>query len=346
MNSTADLPDDVARFVAEVRAHLADLPPEQVEDLTDGLEADLVEGLADDDTVRPPWMDDPAAFADELRTAAGLPPGNPDGDRRARPPLRRRGRALVHRVAARTRSSSWGRWTGGLAVLLRPAWWVLRAVVAVVFLGGALLAGATAAVLIALVILPFAIYASVELGRGRWAFPWRRAAVFAGNTLAGIGAIVLGLALLARTSAPAPYETVLAGVPRMDGVWVNGNQAVNLFPYDAEGRPLRDVQLFDQDGNPVDIGQPERAYTVTPDGTLRGPVPATDVYGQQRWNSYPLRTTVIEPGTEPGTDLPRPQPTGTAEDAVPPLTAVPPIQTTTPTPTSPTPTATPSPTRS
>jgi hypothetical protein len=103
------------------------------------------------------------------------------------------------------------------------------------------------------------------------------------------------------------------------------------------------VQLFDQDGNPVNIGQPERAYTVTADGALRGPVPATDATGRQRWNTYPLRRTVIEPGLDPTTGLPRPQPTGPAEDAVPPLTAAPSIQAPT---TTPIPTATPSPTPS
>jgi hypothetical protein len=86
----------------------------------------------------------------------------------------------------------------------------------------------------------------------------------------------------------------------MDGVWVNGNQAVNLFAYDAQGRPLRDVQLFDQDGNPVDIGEPERAYTVDAEGNVHGLVPATDATGRQRWNTYPLRTTVVEPAPDHG----------------------------------------------
>lgn len=39
--------DHVRSYAAQVRDHLADLAPEQVEDLTDGLEADLAEALAD-----------------------------------------------------------------------------------------------------------------------------------------------------------------------------------------------------------------------------------------------------------------------------------------------------------
>jgi hypothetical protein len=250
MSTTPDLPDDVARFVAEVRAHLDDLPPEQVDDLTDGLEADLAEGLADDHGGAQ-RMGDAAAFAAELRAAADLPRRDPDGEGRpARPPLRRRGTAPVRRVAARMGSSSLGRWMVGLAVLLRPAWWVLRAVVAVAVLASLLLGGTPAAMLVALLMLPFAIYGSVELGRGRWAFPWRRAAVIAGNLATGISAAILGLALLAGTTSSAPFETVVTSTP-IDGACLNG-----------DGRPVREARLFDQDGNPVTMDKAERARAV------------------------------------------------------------------------------------
>ena len=39
---------DVRRYAAAVRAALADLGPETVDDLTDGLEANLVDALADE----------------------------------------------------------------------------------------------------------------------------------------------------------------------------------------------------------------------------------------------------------------------------------------------------------
>ncbi|MEK8227883.1 hypothetical protein NKG05_19950 [Oerskovia sp. M15] len=84
--------DQVRRFAAEVRSHLTDLSPEQVDDLTDGLEADLAEALADmPGALRPvpagshrpdggatSLLDvaehfGPAAeYAAELRSAAGL----------------------------------------------------------------------------------------------------------------------------------------------------------------------------------------------------------------------------------------------------------------------------------
>lgn len=127
----------------------------------------------------------------------------------------------------------------------------------------------------------------------------------------------------------------------VDGVWVNGNRAVNLFPYDAQGRPLRDVQLFDQDGDPVNVVPPKAPYIVKADGTLHVLVPATDATGRERWNTYPLRSRVIKPGLDPATGLPPSRPTGPAEDVVPPLVSAPSIQAPS---SGPTPTATPSPT--
>ncbi|RMI02417.1 HAAS signaling domain-containing protein, partial [Cellulomonas triticagri] len=91
MNGTARVapgggtgPATVADYAAEVRTHLADLPQDQVDDLTDGLEADLADALADP-TGRPADMPPgltarfgaPAEYARELRAAAGLPDPGP-----------------------------------------------------------------------------------------------------------------------------------------------------------------------------------------------------------------------------------------------------------------------------
>lgn len=111
--------DQVRRYAAEVRAHLADLSPEQVDDLTDGLEADLAEALADmPGALRPlPEGGDlpdggattlldvaarfgPAAgYAAELRSAAGLDPAAP-GPR----PRRSRGTAWPRTAGGSCRS--------------------------------------------------------------------------------------------------------------------------------------------------------------------------------------------------------------------------------------------------
>jgi hypothetical protein len=68
--TTSTVTPEIAEFAQGVRAALADLPAEEVDDLTDGLEADLAEAYAEDLQRELP---DPAAYATELRAAAGLP---------------------------------------------------------------------------------------------------------------------------------------------------------------------------------------------------------------------------------------------------------------------------------
>lgn len=153
----------VRAYAAEVRAHLGDLPPDQVEDLTDGLEADLAEALADavgpvatgevsrvgaagDDTPeREASLLDLARrfgpssdYAAELRASAGLEePGAAVTAGRHRPHAI--SRAVMWALAAAGRvtdaaaesvrpvaDTPAGRTLAGLAALLRPLWWVVR----------------------------------------------------------------------------------------------------------------------------------------------------------------------------------------------------------------------------
>ena len=68
--TTSTVTPEIVEFAQGVRAALADLPAEEVDDLTEGLEADLAEAYAEDLQRELP---DPAAYATELRAAAGLP---------------------------------------------------------------------------------------------------------------------------------------------------------------------------------------------------------------------------------------------------------------------------------
>ena len=68
--TTSTVTPEIVAFAQGVRAALADLPAEEVDDLTEGLEADLAEAYAEDLQRELP---DPAAYATELRAAAGLP---------------------------------------------------------------------------------------------------------------------------------------------------------------------------------------------------------------------------------------------------------------------------------
>ena len=63
----------VAAYVREVRAELADLPIEDVDDLTGGMEADLTELAAECGGDLAGRLGSPQLYAAELRSAAGLP---------------------------------------------------------------------------------------------------------------------------------------------------------------------------------------------------------------------------------------------------------------------------------
>ncbi len=154
--------DHVGAYAAAVRAALADLPPEQVEDLTDGLEADLAEALEDREgpvvtgetpigrttahgaatTPGSSAMIDltrrfgPAAdYAAELRAAAGL--ALPQHGRGLRAPWRLRLAAVpaaVERVRRARREfvdGLRGATTTGpvlrLVEAFAPLWWLARA---------------------------------------------------------------------------------------------------------------------------------------------------------------------------------------------------------------------------
>jgi hypothetical protein len=124
--TTSTVAPEIAAFAAAVRDALADLPEEERDELTDGLEADLSESLAEDLRRTLP---DPVAYAAELRAAAGLPA-----------PSRKRGtfaglagswRDTVAdvRIAIRRNPALAG--ALDFASTLRPIWWVLRAWLAV-----------------------------------------------------------------------------------------------------------------------------------------------------------------------------------------------------------------------
>src|SRR3954468_23529740 len=127
----------VAEFATAVRSALSDLAPDEIDELTDGLEADLTDRLSDTDAAE---LGDPLAYAEELRAAAGLP----------HRPMRRAGFAaelaeLRHapKIVA-TAFREFGAehpWLGRVRdffVPLRPLWWVFRAVVVTALIATAL----------------------------------------------------------------------------------------------------------------------------------------------------------------------------------------------------------------
>ncbi|WP_317229079.1 hypothetical protein [Clavibacter sp. MX14-G9D] len=298
--NTADpaLDTRIRAFAAAVRARLADLDPEDVDDLTGGLEADLQEEAADHDGALE--LGDPVRYADELRSSAGLPERTTGAAAVASPLslLRQRidetGREMLRTVRANRELSA----VLDLLIVFRPVWWLLRAwagyqcalvVLAVVF-GSShpftlLPGGPLGWLLIAALTL-----VSVQWGRGRWAgnrfLRISRTVVSVGTALS---LLVLVPVVLTDSgsdgyvdeSAYAPYEE--------PGLLLDGKAIANLFAYDADGELLDRVQLFDQDGEPVTT-----VSGIEEDGRVVDPTTGEHVSpADGAWNVFPLERDMI-----------------------------------------------------
>ena len=304
----------IAVFAAAVRAQLSDLPADDVDDLTDGLEADLTEQAADAaadaaggaaggaadgaaDGAALSELGDPVAYAAELRAAADLPPrSEPRVDVKREPLVRRLGKQAHSWRADAARSirlSPAGAQLLDFLLVLRPLWWVLRGwavyAVAGILFGGSMNFFSTDPIR-GIALLAF-VTLSVQWGRGRW-LPWRWLTGF--RTLVSVCAIVaLPLLLnIATHQLTSQNNQVYDSSYTSSGLVQNGEQVTNIFAYDADGQPLPDVQLFDQDGQPLGVvDDPAKTpYLSHYDaaGIEHVLVPSRLVPGGSGWNVYPL----------------------------------------------------------
>jgi hypothetical protein len=274
VNAATDLHPEVAQhvdqFLTRVREQLADLTQDERDELLDGLEADLSEQLSEGDAAALP---DPASYAAELRSAAGLPA------RRATRSTKVRARTFgAHLVAAPdTLRAHWLRLTQrndasrrvwSLLVAVRPAWWVLRAWIAVTFLDAmagdaeyVTLVPSLGVTVLGPAVLVAAIVLSVLMGQGQlWPGSGPDRPLAARLTLAGLNvfAILLPLSFTVPVAQPFVYaggsynSGYYAGSHR-PGLRIGADVVRNIYAYDAEGRPLKGVQLIDQLGRPVAV---------------------------------------------------------------------------------------------
>ena len=293
--NTTDLPvrPDVTAFVARVRELLADLPEEDRLELTEGLEADLTDQVAESGGGA---LGDPEAYARELRTAAGF---DPVARRRLRPavgvPVSERldaVRAWWDAQVARPRVGP----VWSVVAALRPVWWFLRAWIAAVpiciAVPGYQVWGFTwlpgVANELGLAILAVCVVLSTLVGMGRlWpgaSSPGARGPV-ARVTLLALNVLALCLIPLAEQKYQDAEWAQVREYGFADTSWVEGEgvvnrgrQVCNIAAYDADGQPLVGVQLFDQAGRPLDVrcyGQQDRTV----------PWVLGDV---SRWNVFPL----------------------------------------------------------
>jgi len=313
---TAVLLDKVAAYAAAVRSHLADLTPEQVDDLTDGLEADLAEAVEDapaggvassadeasmlDLTTR---FGPAAEYAAELRAAAGLGSGGVLPRRRPlRDAIRSTGERWRARGASLTRQLAGvpgGAWVVETVPLMRPVWWLLRGWVwfVIVQLPVIVVVGVRDPLVpsnvFAWIVLVSVTVLSVERGRGRLdGRPPLRGVLVVANVVAVLAVVPL-VNTVVDHARPEPVY-IESGSPYVeqphDGVIVDGMYVSNLFVYDAEGNPLRDVQIVDDRGRQVRTIDPESGQEWSLPGVSERWAFASspDVDGRERWNVYPL----------------------------------------------------------
>jgi hypothetical protein len=275
--------DDFARAV---RAALADLPSDEVEDLTDGLEADLTERASDEES---PEFGDPVAYANELRSAAGLPPRAPNRPASMGSVLGTAWTDLVSGLRDLQKHPVVAKLTA-FFVALRPLWWVFRAWVIYGVVTWMLGIPSLAFNLATFVIGLGSLILSVQLGRGKWQpKAWMRTVLLVTNVIL---VLAVPVALIATGGAfgsqldNAYAEGQNDGAHAQNGLVYNGRSISNIFAYDAGGKPLTQVQLYDQSGHPL--------YTVDgPEDLMSnyGPpylVPFADKHGRGGWNVYPL----------------------------------------------------------
>lgn len=301
MSPTAIRPE-ITAFAAAVRAHLDDLPAEDVDELVGGLEADLSDQAAEsgEDFTFP----DAVAYAAELRAAAGLP------ERTTKKPERvsvmDRSAQAAKRAVTAVRANPLGAWVLETLLALRPVWWVVRG--AAFYLFGIFLLNAFLIWTPYFTTQPLAwlvgaalVVVSVQWGRGRWTpRTWVRVAAAIANVVAIVTTIVaitqIPLLIARATNDSAHYYTE----PFTPGLSVDGERVRNIFAYDAEGNPIDRVQLFDQDGRPLttvrrDVGNEQVDYYFFGGG---GPAPVGLIENGRRpiWNVFPLSELPAEIG--------------------------------------------------
>lgn len=281
MSATTTERPDVQAYLAAVRAALADLRPNERDELLADVEASLLDAAKETDAPIAARLGPPADFAAELRAAAGLA---------------RDDEALLRRLRLRAawRSPQLTTIKQGL-VDLAPIWWLARAYVVVAVLAWLVDDGRSVtppevfrlgSPNLGFVLLTLAAGFSVALGfwqrrRGRLA-----TLGLALNVVLVVAAVPVYGNLLEWVSNRQPAGSAVVETFLTPGLSRDGVAVENIYPYSRGGRLLLDVLLYDQNGVPLDVrvddGDPARRVLRTRRGA-------------EVFNSFPIR--YLEAGT-------------------------------------------------
>ncbi len=270
---------EIDYYYERVATALADLPPEARDELLEDLREHFAEVLAEQGGPLVERLGPPATYAAELRAAAGLDTG-PAKDGADRAPLvvyyERFVAALPDLDRRAGRVIGYPRATDFLR-LLRPAWWIARAVAIVVLIFATdILPTDRFDDPLGWLLIAVATVVSIRIGAtGAPRMPrWLR---YAGTAVAVIGVLVVlanAPSLLRQYTSEAYYTS--GGGP-FDGI-------TNVFPVDEQGRQLQHITLYDQNGNAIQVGDYWRctngegqvaSYPLCL-GTPRNPVPTPE----------------------------------------------------------------------
>lgn len=149
--------------------------------------------------------------------------------------------ALRERLArARTDGAA-----GGFVLSLQPGWWVLRALVAAGVIGWVFGGGGSAGLVTALVLAVPAVPLSVLLGRRSAA---DRRLLWA---VVPLNAFAVGLLVAAVLAQGQDRTGDVVSYSPPAGLSLDGATVADVRPFDAKGRPLSEVYLFDENGRPA-----------------------------------------------------------------------------------------------
>ncbi|MEV4638108.1 hypothetical protein AB0J80_12235 [Actinoplanes sp. NPDC049548] len=265
MKPTAD--DEITAYVFAVRAALGDLPEAQRDELLEDLHEHLTEVMADGEGTLVDRLGSPEAYAAELRGTAPSfvggfpdpPPSryNPLTDLRDQvmPQLREQIMPKVQMADARVGKLIGYDNVSDFLKLLRPAWWILRGYLAAMVVAAMLdESGQPIGLLpriggndfVALVFLGAAVFGSVWLGRRYPRLPRvPRIALYAGSAVLVLVALAGFFEADSSTRdsyySDVNYENPYSGVE-------------DVFVYDEQGRLITNARLFDQNGEPIHLG--------------------------------------------------------------------------------------------
>lgn len=243
---------NINAFAEAVRAELGDLSKSEIQELTDGLEADLAEKFAEE------GVDFETAsateYAAELREAAGV----------TAKPARRKAfssTALMQNIQDWFRKTKFGTAILEFGISVRPVWWVLRAFVAWYIFAGVFYDFTRGAIL-----LPVFVFLSIQWGRKKWfTGKFFTALVLPLNLLAISLLLPAQGMLLIKLNNYANAEQLLRDMPGSDGLRYNGELISELKAFDSEGQEVSQPTFKDQRGNAIDMPATQVAYYSMPD---------------------------------------------------------------------------------